>query len=91
MMMMGKPAAKPVAKKCRALHSSDSALVPLERPLESGPLVPERPVPPVAAMPPEASRAAVPKKGHPAGSGTKNTPQKRGKEDKENRKEEPGE
>jgi len=51
----GKPAAKPAAKKCRALHSSDSALVPVERPLKSGSLVPEGPVPPVAAMPPEAA------------------------------------
>jgi len=44
----GKPAAKPAAKKHRALCSSDLAL---ERPLESGPLVLEDPVPPVAAMP----------------------------------------
>jgi len=70
----GKPAAKPAAKKCRALHSSDSALVPLERPLESGPPVPEGPVPPVAAMPLESTRAAVPKRGCPAGSGKMSKP-----------------
>ncbi len=72
----GKPAAKPAAKKHRALHSSDSASVPSERPLESGPLVPEGPVPPVAAMPLEAARAAAPKRGRPAGSGKMSTPQK---------------
>ncbi len=72
----GKPAAKPAAKKHRALHSSDSALVPWERPLDSGPLVPEGPVPPVAAMPPESARAAVPKKGCPDGSRKMSTPWK---------------
>jgi len=69
----GKPAAKPVAKKCRALRPSDSAS---ERPLESGPPVPEGHVPPVAAMPPEAARAAAPKRGHPAGSGKTSSPRK---------------
>jgi len=69
----GKPAAKPAAKKCRALCSSDSAS---ERPLESGHPVLEGPVPPVAAMPPEAAQAAAPKRGHPAGSRNKRTPQK---------------
>jgi len=71
----GKPAAMPVAKNHRALCSSNSALVPLERPLESGPPVPERPVPPVAAMPPEAARAAV-QKGCPAGLRKMSTPWK---------------
>jgi len=69
----GKPAAKPAAKKRRALHSSDSAL---ERPLESEPPVLEGPVPPVAAMPLEAARAAAPKRGCPAGSGKTSSPQK---------------
>jgi len=58
----GKPAAKPAAKKPRALHSLDSALVPLERPLESGPLVPRGPVPPVVAMPLEAVSSAMSKR-----------------------------
>jgi len=54
----GKPAAKSSAKKRRALCSSDTAS---ERPLESGPPVPEGPVPTVAAMPLEAARAAAPR------------------------------
>jgi len=72
----GKPAAKPAAKKGRAVQSSDSASVLLERPSDSGPPIPEGPVPPVAAMPPEAARAAAPKRGHPVGSGNKRMPQK---------------
>ena len=87
----GKPAAKPAAKKSRALHSLDSALVLLETPLdESGPPLPEGPVSPVPAMPPEAARADVPKYLALLVLEQKYITE-RGKKDKANRKKIPGE